>query len=99
MIDRPYTNSALNALTILKVLHREIKAAGIPKQDSRGDAVDLHSLRVTFALMLAAGGAPLATARLLLRRPAPALTARRRVDPAILDTAGAVESLAAARTF
>lgn len=57
MIGWPYTDSALSALTTLKVLHHEIEAAGIPKQDSRGDAVDLHSLRVTFALMLPAGGA------------------------------------------
>ena len=53
----------------------------------------LHSLRVTFASMLAAGGVPLATAQVLMRHSTPTLTAKHYLDPAMLDTRGAVERL------
>ncbi len=43
--------------------------------------------------MLAAAGVPLATAQVLMRHSTPTLTARHYVDPAMLDTAGAVEKL------
>ena len=41
---------------LLKILDRDLKAAGIPKRDDRGRTVDIHALRHTFGTMLSAAG-------------------------------------------
>jgi hypothetical protein len=76
-----------------KVFENDRKASGIEKTDARGRVIDIHSLRATYASMLAAAGVPLATAQVLMRHSTPALTAKHYVDPQMLDTAGAVERL------
>jgi hypothetical protein len=104
--DRVYLQSGAalfpDAPASVRVFDRDLVAAGlaswgadgkIQKKDSRGRTLDIHSLRGTFASMLAAAGVPLATAQVLMRHSTPALTARHYVDPAMLDTAGAVERL------
>ena len=94
-----------NAPTSVRVFDRDLVAAGlakaykadgktvIEKTDASGRTLDIHCLRGTFASMLAAAGVPLATAQVLMRHSTPTLTARHYVDPAMLDTAGAVERL------
>ena len=71
------------------------KKRRIQKTDSRGRTLDIHSLRGTFAIMLTASGVPLASAQVLMRHSILTLTARHYVDPAMLNTVGAVESLPA----
>ena len=90
----------------MRVCDRDLVAAGLAtydkqtkrthKADARGRTLDIHSLRGTFASMMAATGVPLATAQVLMRHSTPTLTAKHYVDPAMLDTAGAVERLPAA---
>ncbi|MFP4502608.1 MAG: hypothetical protein ACLFTT_16555 [Candidatus Hydrogenedentota bacterium] len=91
-----------NAPRSVRVFNRDLVAAGlaakdddgtIHKADSRGRTLDMHSLRGTYASMLAVAGVPLATTQVLMRHSTPALTAKHYVDPAMLDTAGAVERL------
>lgn len=91
-----------NAPTSVRVFDRDLVAAGlayrdergkIVKTDARGRTLDIHSLRGTYASMLAAAGVPLATAQVLMRHSTPALTMKHYVDPGMLDTAGAVGRL------
>jgi hypothetical protein len=42
--------------SLLRVLNRDLRAAGIPKQDERGRTVDVHALRRTFGTHLSRGG-------------------------------------------
>ena len=91
-----------NAPRSVRVFDRDLVAAGlahwrpdgtIAKTYERGRTLDMHSLRATFASLLAQAGVPLATASVLMRHSDPRLTMRHYVDPAALDTAGAVERL------
>ena len=92
-----------HAPSSVKVFDKDLVAAGlatldkktkkITKTDDRGRTLDIHSLRGTFASMLAASGVPLATAQVLMRHSTPTLTARHYVDPRMLDTEGAVNAL------
>jgi len=83
----------LNAPSSVKVFDRDLAAANIAKHDARGRVADLHALRMTYCSLLAGGGVPLATAQVLMRHHSPTLTAKHYLDPAMLDTAGAVERL------
>lgn len=40
---------------LVKILDRDLKAAGIPKEDERGRTVDVHALRLTFGTLLSKG--------------------------------------------
>ena len=81
--------------SLLRVLDRDLKAAGIPKRDDRGRIFDVHALRHTFGTQLSMAGVPLRTAQAALRHSSPVLTANIYTDPRLLDIHGAVESLPA----
>ena len=81
--------------SLLRVLDRDLNAAGIPKQDDRGRTLDVHvhALRHTFGTHLSMAGVPLRTAQAAMRHSSPMLTANVYTDPRLLDVQGAVESL------
>jgi integrase len=79
--------------SLLTVLNRDLKAAGIPKCDDRGRTLDVHALRHTFGTHLSKAGVPLRTAQAAMRHSSPTLTANIYTDPRLLDVQGAVEAL------
>ena len=81
--------------SLLRVLNRDLKAAGIAKRDDRGRTLDIHALRHTFGTHLSRAGVPLRTAQAAMRHSSPVLTANVYTDPRLLDVHGAVESLPA----
>ncbi|MCH8913498.1 MAG: site-specific integrase [Planctomycetes bacterium] len=88
--DRPVFNvpSAL-----VRILDRDLVAAGIPKRDERGRTFDVHAMRHTFGTHLSKGGVPLRTAQAAMRHSKPDLTANVYTDPKLLDVAGALDVL------
>ena len=51
----------------VKILDRDLAAAGIPKQDERGRTVDIHALRHTFGTHLSKNGVAPRTAQAAIR--------------------------------
>jgi integrase len=80
---------------LVRVLDRDLHAAGIPKRDARGRTVDVHAMRGTFASHLAAAGVAPTTLKTLMRHARIETTLKHYTDPALLDVAGAVEKLPA----
>ncbi len=80
---------------LVKILDRDLVAAGIPKRDDRGRTVDVHALRHTFGTNLAKAGVPLRTAQTLMRHSDPRLTANTYQHLELEDVAGAIKALPA----
>ena len=80
---------------LVRILDRDLKAAGIPKRDERGRTVDVHAMRHTFGTLLSKSGAAPRTAQAAMRHSKIDLTMNTYTDPRLLDVAGAVESLPA----
>lgn len=78
---------------LVRILDRDLAAAGIPKCDDRGYTVDVHAMRGTFASHLAAAGVSPVTLKTLMRHARIETTLKHYTDPALLDVAGAVERL------
>ncbi len=78
---------------LVRILDRDIAAAGIAKHDERGRVVDVHALRVAFGTHLSKGGVTLRTAQAAMRHSKPDLTANVYTDPKLLDVAGALDAL------
>jgi len=76
-----------------KVFDADCAAAGIPKKDGAGRAIDVHALRHTFGTNLAKAGVPLQVAQHAMRHSNPALTSNVYTHLGLLDVAGAVEKL------
>jgi integrase len=83
---------------LVRILDRDLAAAGIPKRDDRGRTVDVHAMRGTFATHLAAAGVSPVTLKTLMRHARIETTLKHYTDPALLDVAGAVEMLPAVAT-
>ena len=83
---------------LVKILDRDLAAAGIPKRDDRGRTVDVHALRHTFATHLVAAGVAPRTAQAALRHSSLELTMQLYTDPRLLDVAGALAALPALPT-
>ena len=77
----------------MRILDRDLKAAGIPKFDDRGRSVDVHAMRHTFGTHLSKGGVPLRTAQAAMRHSSIDLTMNVYTDPQLLDVAGALDAL------
>ena len=77
----------------MRILNRDIEAAGIDKQDDRGRTIDVHALRGTFATMLSTSGVAPRTAQAAMRHSSIDLTMNAYTDPRLLDVAGALDSL------
>ena len=68
----------------------DLRAAGIPKRNSLGHVLDIHSLRHTFCTMLAMAGVPLQLAQKAMRHSTPVLTANAYTHLGRADIADAV---------
>ncbi len=88
--DRPIFNVPR---ALVRILDRDLVAAGIPKRDERGRTVDVHAMRHTFGTHLSKGGVPLRTAQAAMRHSKPDLTANVYTDPKLLDVMGALDAL------
>jgi len=80
---------------MIRVFDRDLVAASIPKRDHRDRVVDIHALRHTFGTHLARAGVAPRVAMAAMRHSSLDLTMNVYTDPALLDVAGAVESLPA----
>ncbi|MCL4191399.1 MAG: tyrosine-type recombinase/integrase, partial [Thermoguttaceae bacterium] len=78
---------------LVRILDRDLAAAGIPKRDDRGRTVDVHALRHTFGTLLSKCGVAPRTAQAAMRHSTIDLTMNTYTDPRLLDVAGAVASL------
>ena len=81
--------------SLVKVLNRDLKLAGIPKSDERSRTVDVHSLRMTFATLLSKGGVSPKVAQIAMRHSDIRLTMETYTAPKLFDVAGALEALPA----
>jgi len=78
---------------LLRILNRDLRAAGIPKRDERGRTLDVHAMRTTFGTLLSKAGVFPRTAQAAMRHSDIGLTMGVYTDPKLLDVAGAVELL------
>jgi hypothetical protein len=77
----------------LRVLNRDLKAAGIPRTDDRRRAVDLHAMQMTLATMLNKAGVAPRTAQEIMRHSAIRLRMATYTDANLLNVSGALDSL------
>jgi hypothetical protein len=80
---------------LLRILDRDLKAAGIPKRDERGRTLDVHAMRTTFATLLSKAGVAPRTAQAAMRHSDIRLTMQTYTDPKLLDMSGALALLPA----
>ena len=83
---------------LVRILHRDADAAGIPKRDKRGRTVDVHALRGTFGTHLARAGVDAVTLKTLMRHKRIETTLRYYVDDGLLEVDRAVATLPALLT-
>jgi len=79
--------------SLLKVLNRDLEAAGIPKTDERGRTIDVHAMRMTLATMLNKAGVAPRTAQEIMRHSDIRLTMATYTDARMLNVNGALDSL------
>jgi integrase len=78
---------------LVRILDRDLQAAGIPKRDERGRTVDVHALRHSFGTLLSKGGVSPRTAQAAMRHSKIDLTMNVYTDPKLLDVHGALDAL------
>jgi len=78
---------------LLWTFNLDLAAAGIPKKGAQGRTVDVHSLRHTFATLLARNGVSPGVAQKLMRHSDIRLTMNTYTHLDLADTAGAVAAL------
>jgi len=81
------------AAGLLRIMNRDIEAAGIPKIDDDGYVVHVHALRHSFGTHLSLANVAPRTAQAAMRHSNISLTMGTYTDSRLLDTAAAVESL------
>jgi len=89
-MDMPLFNVSAG---LLRILNRDLKAAGISKVDERGRTLDVHALRTTFCTLLSKGGVAPRTAQAAMRHASLDMTMQVYTDPKLLDVHGALDSL------
>jgi hypothetical protein len=77
----------------VKILKRDLRAAGMPIEDDNGRVIDVHALRHTTATFLAKAGVAPRTAQSIMRHSDIRLTLGSYTDPQLLDEASAVDAL------
>jgi len=82
---------------LLRILDRDLAAAGIPKRDERGRTVDVHAMRHSFGTLLSKGGVAPRTAQAAMRHSSIDLTMNTYTDPKLLDIHGALDALPSLR--
>ena len=83
----------LNTDGLVRILDRDLKAAGIPKTDERGYSVDVHALRHSFGTLLSTSGVAPRIAQAAMRHSDLRLTMNVYTDPKLLDIHSALDSL------
>ena len=78
---------------LVRILDRDLLAAGIDKADERGRTIDVHALRHSFGTLLSKGGVAPRTAQAAMRHSSIDLTMNTYTDPKLLDVYGALDSL------
>ena len=78
---------------LVKVFDRDLRFAEIAKRDAWGRTCCVHSLRHTFATMLATSGVAPRVAQAAMRHASIEQTMKTYVDPKLLDVAAAVAAL------
>ena len=78
---------------LVKILDRDLLAAGIEKKDERGRTIDVHALRHSFGTLLSKGGVAPRTAQAAMRHSTIDMTMNVYTDPKLLDIQGALDSL------
>ncbi len=78
---------------LVRILDRDLLAAGIDKRDERGRTLDVHALRHSFGTLLSKGGVTPRTAQAAMRHSKIDLTMNVYTDPKLLDVHGALDSL------
>ncbi len=78
---------------LLRIMNRDLIAAGIPKKDTEGYVVHVHALRHSFGTHLSMAGVAPRVAQAAMRHSNISLTMNTYTDARLLDTAAAVESL------
>ena len=78
---------------LVRVLKKDLEAAGICYKDGAGRVVDVHALRHTFGTRLSKGGVWPRTAQGLMRHSGIDMTMKTYTDPRLLDRAAALNSL------
>ncbi|MCD0459207.1 tyrosine-type recombinase/integrase [Roseiconus lacunae] len=78
---------------ILRIMDRDLVAAGIPKADADGCVVHIHALRHSFGTHLSKSGVAPRVAQAAMRHSNINLTMTTYTDARLLDTAEAVEGL------
>ena len=100
--DAPATDPVFPAVPALKVLQRDLVAAGLARvdelgkidtRDEDGQTLDFASLRKTLGSHLAAAGVSPTVAKTVMRHSKIDLTLKHYTDLRLLDTKGAVERL------
>jgi integrase len=80
---------------LIRILDRDLAAAGIPKVDERGCRLDVHAMRTTFNTQLAVAGVDPRTAMAAMRVSSLDLVLKTYADEKHLDVTKAVNSLPA----
>ena len=93
--SRLLSNSLSNVPKADAKADRDLKFAGIPKEDDRGWTVDVHALRHTFGTHLSKAGVAPRVAQAAMRHSSIDLTMNVYTDPRLLDVHGALDSLPA----
>ncbi|TWU08898.1 site-specific tyrosine recombinase XerC [Symmachiella macrocystis] len=82
---------------ILRIMNRDLIAAGIDKTDADGRIIHVHALRHSFGTHLSRAGVAPRVAQAAMRHSDISLTMNTYTDARLLDTAEAVEALQIAR--
>ena len=83
---------------LIRILDRDLAAAGIPKVDERGRRLDVHAMRTTFNTHLAVAGVDPRTAMAAMRVSSLDLVLKTYADEKHLDVTKAVNLLPAPPT-
>ncbi len=83
---------------LLRIMDRDLKAAGIPKKDADGCVVHVHALRHSFGTHLSLAGVAPRAAQAAMRDSNIVLTMETYTDARLLGTAEAIEALPMIRT-
>ena len=70
---------------LVRILDRDLLAAGIDKADKRGRTLDVHALRTSFGTLLSKEGVAPRTAQAAMRHSTIDLTMNVYTDPKLLD--------------
>ncbi len=81
---------------LIRILDRDLAAAGIAKRDAKGRTLDVHAMRGTLATHLARAGVPVVTLKTLMRHAKIETTLAHYTDETQLGIEAAVELLSVA---